>query len=108
MIWMLLFVLASVCIQCAPIVMRCSLIGFQVMSLIGNFSNDFPQYNSANPEMVSGLRSPPDYSKLYLYLASMLDETLTMPELSPLGEWFCNFHCLVPINVLCSGVACGV
>ena len=50
----------------------------QVFSVIGHFDN-FPEADD------SGEVPVPDYGKLYRFIAACMDETLGMPELTPLG-----------------------
>ncbi|XP_076454383.1 uncharacterized protein LOC143289270 [Babylonia areolata] len=49
----------------------------RVFSCIGHFG-DFPQADDTASELV------PDYGKLYRYIAAIMDESLSMPDLSPL------------------------
>jgi hypothetical protein len=51
--------------------------------MIGNFS-DFPE--------VENRALQPDYGKLYRYIAAILDESLSMPDLSPLGKYTHTRH----------------
>ncbi|KAL8618872.1 hypothetical protein ACOMHN_000879 [Nucella lapillus] len=49
----------------------------RVFSIIGHFENSPPTTN-ASSEVV------PDYGKLYRYIAAIMDESLTLPDLTPL------------------------
>ena len=65
-----------------------------MFSIIGNFSR-FPECTSPALE--------PDYGKLYRYIAAVMDESLSMPTLTPLGECcmsLCKFLlCLAELHI---------